>query len=361
MKKLIAGVTGLVAAILLGAVLLRGSPVEDAGATGGARGTAASQPAAKGSLAPDAVLAIAPRARGAPAVSLRPLPPLLQEFYSAKTYGALYARLKASTSRTPEEQWMLAEILARCAKVTDDESSRSARARLGSPESRSRFVASLAPNDPDRERRIAAFDQVNFDECQGLAGVETSRKEIRALLEQGAAGGDPKARAALVLEDLEDQLRGPDGKQKPGFIPRLGDDQVETLKQVMASGDPQAIRAAMLLLVGEYQNFSLRDADDRPLDRIALLRASTLLNCEYGVPCGPDAQWLLYACAMSGQCAANSLRDYMMYYASSPSASQVMAGYEAALRNARNNDWSFFHFYPAPLPSTAAFQPPGPP
>ena len=129
----------------------------------------------------------------------------------------------------------------------------------------------------------------------------------------------------------------------------------------MASGDPLAIRAAMLLLIGEYQNFSLRDADDRPLDRLAMIRASALLNCDYGVACGTDAPWLVYACAMNGQCAANSLRDYLMYYASSPSSSQVMAGYEAALRNARNNDWSFFHFYPGPLPSTAAFQPPGGP
>jgi hypothetical protein len=62
---------------------------------------------------------------------------------------------------------------------------------------------------------------------------------------------------------------------------------------------------------------------------------------------------------MNGHCDANNLRDYLMYYGSTPSSSQVMATYEAAIRNAvGNNDWSFFHFYPGPSPQTAALQNP---
>ncbi|HEX7605710.1 MAG TPA: hypothetical protein VF348_03295, partial [Usitatibacter sp.] len=108
--------------------------------------------------------------------------------------------------------------------------------------------------------------------------------------------------------------------------------------------------------MGTYQNMSLRDAQDRPLDVSAAYMAGALVGCDYGFPCGPDSSWVQNGCAMNGHCDANSLRDYIMYYASSPSSSQVMATYEAAIRNAvGNNDWSFFHFYPGPSPQTAAF------
>jgi len=109
-----------------------------------------------------------------------------------------------------------------------------------------------------------------------------------------------------------------------------------------------------------YDNMSLRDADDRPIDFRAFIRANILVTCDYGLPFGPDADWVVHACAASGDCAASTLRDHMMFYNSSPSSSQLMAGYEAALRNAaREGNWSFFHFSNVPNPTTA-LQYPGP-
>jgi hypothetical protein len=110
--------------------------------------------------------------------------------------------------------------------------------------------------------------------------------------------------------------------------------------------------------MGRYDNMSLRDADDRPVDFGAFFRAAVLASCDYGLPCGPDSDWVMNGCAFTGNCAANNLRDYMMFYNSSPSSSQITATYEAALRNAtRDGNWSFFHFYPGASPATAAFQP----
>lgn len=317
---------------------------------------------ARGSLGTDAVLAIAPgRVAGSSAASIvKPMPASLQEFYKARSYAPLYARLKDSTTRTPEESWMLAEILKRCGRIAEDSAPRWRRSVT--PGARDRFAAALAPNDPDRDRRIAAFEAINYDVCSDVGEIATKRAEIRALIEAGAAGGDPKARAALVEAQLEDDSRGPDGKPKPGSIPRISDAQVETLRQVIASGDPLAMRSAASMLMGQYGNMSLRDADDRAIDPFAFYRASVLLSCDYGLPCGPDAQWIANSCANLGQCGANSLRDHMMYYQSSPASSQVMASYEAALRAAaRDGNWSFFHFYPGPSPSTAASQAPGNP
>jgi hypothetical protein len=320
----------------------------------------------KGTLLPDAVLSIAPRSGSAPIQSpARKLPPSLQEFHDAKSYAAIHARLSKSTTRTGEEDWMLAQILQRCAKFAEDEPERFKPWKLGTPEARTRFAASLAANDPDRDKRLAAFDGVNFDPCGDLSNIEMSRKDLRALLQAGADAGDPKARAALVQFDVNDQMRGPDGKIRwdPSQSMKLGDSQVDTLRQAIASGDPYAMRTAISTMSsGIYNNFSLRDADDRPLNYGALWQASTLVSCDFGFDCGPNAQMIQNGCAFSGYCAANNLADYMMYYQSSPASSQMIATYQGALRNAASSgDWSYFHFYPGPNPATAAFmQPKGP-
>ena len=364
MTKAVYTVLVVVLVVIGAAIMLRNAGEEStAPPASNGRGQDVASRAAKGLLAPEAVLSIAPRSRqpGVQATQARKLAPALREFHDAKSYAAIYARLSKSTDRTAEEQWMLAEMLQRCGKIAENEPERFPRWKLGGPEARARYAASLGPDDPDRDKRIAAFDEINYDACGGIGSVETTRKEIRGLLEAGAAGGDPKARAALVRLDLDDQRRGPDGKMKfgPDGVSRISDANVETLKQAMGSGDPYAMQSAMNALMGTYQNMSLRDAQDRPLDRTAAFMAGTLVGCDYGFSCGPDSSWMQDGCAMSGHCDANNLRDYLMYYAASPSSSQVMATYEAAIRNAvQNNDWSFFHFYPGPPPQAAPYQAP---
>ncbi|HXF80077.1 MAG TPA: hypothetical protein VN598_14500 [Usitatibacter sp.] len=323
----------------------------------------------KGSLAPEAVLAIAPRGgpRKAPPASAAAdrLSPLLREYMKAKELKPLYERLKSLEHPTGEEQWMLASILQRCARVAENEPDRWKRGKIGDAGARERFLASLPASDPNREQRIAAFDQVNYDSCGDLDKLEISRKQIRDLYEAGAAQGDPKARVAVVQQAIQDQQRGPDGKWRfdPARPPTIDDGQVQVLRDAVSSGDPYALRNAVSVL-GNNQlgNFSLRPADDTPLNGSALWMASLLVGCDYGAVCGADSEWLLYSCAMRGECAAGNVRDYMMYYASSPNTSQLMAQYEAAIRNAATRgDWSFFRFYPGPAPSTAIYQAPQPP
>jgi hypothetical protein len=313
---------------------------------------------AKGSLSPDAVLSIAPRAQSAiaPIAPNARFSPLMQEYRSAKSYAALHARLSKSGDRSPEEQWVLAQILKRCAKFADSGLPMPAKNPvLKDPEARSRYIASLGVNDPDRDKRIAAFDAVNYDVCGPLASLEATQRDIRELVAASAAGGDPKARVELLQENITEQVRGSDGKFS-GAMPRIDDAQMEILKQVMNSGDPYAMRGAAGLLAGSYGNMSLRDADDRPVDLSAFYIAATLLACDYGLPCGADTMQVQQGCAMNGNCAANNYRDYMLYYAASPSTSQQVAGYEAALRRgAQNNDWSGFVFRPGPSPSVAPY------
>jgi hypothetical protein len=351
-----AAVVGVVLVVVL---LFHQAP----GIFGYARSTAPASDKAspRGTLTPEAVLSIAPRIGStANLPSTRKLPPSLQEYQDAKSYANLYARLSRSTNRTGEEDWMLAQILHRCARFPDDDE-RVKPWKLGGPEARTRFAASLPPNDPDRDKRLAAFDAVNFDACTDLPALESTRKDLRTLLQAGADAGDPKARASLVQFDLSEQNRGPDGKFRygPDLVAKISDSQIDTLKQAIGSGDPYAVRTAMSTLSGNYANFSLRDVNDLPLNFTALWQAGNLMACNLGLDCGPNSQVIVNGCAFSGYCAATNLNDYMMYYMMSPNSSQLIASYESAIRNAVDNgDWSYFHFYPGPSPWTAAFSAP---
>ena len=62
---------------------------------------------------------------------------------------------------------------------------------------------------------------------------------------------------------------------------------------------------------------------------------------------------LRQACAMQGRCDVANLRDYMLFYNSSPASSQLVDQYADAIRRARRGDWSYFSFFPGPTPSTA--------
>jgi hypothetical protein len=323
--------------------------------------------APRGTLRPDAVLAIAPKRLAKPneAPADSRLSPLLREYQKAKELKPLYERLSRLQHPNGEERWMLASILQRCARIADDEPDRIKRGKIGDAGARERFLASLPDKDPRRDQRIAAFDQMNYDSCGDLTQLEVKRKDIRDLLAAGAAQGDPKARVAMVQQSISDQQRGPDGKwrydqTKP---PVIDDAQIQALKDAVSSGDPYAMRQAMGMLGGsQYGNFSLRLADDTPLNYGALFLAGFLVSCDYGAQCGADSDWLQHACAMNGQCDTANLRDYLMYYGATPATSQSMAQYETAIRNAAaTGDWSFFRFYPGPAPGTAIYQAPSPP
>src|SRR4051812_27531903 len=80
--------------------------------------------APKGSLRPEAVLAITPRSgsnvQARPEAAAR-LSPLLREYRDAKELKPIHQRLSHLEHPTGEEQWMLASILQNCARVAEDE------------------------------------------------------------------------------------------------------------------------------------------------------------------------------------------------------------------------------------------------
>src|SRR5690349_8806006 len=186
---------------------------------------------------PDVVLAIkpsAPRAAAAPAESTN-VSPLMREL-AGGPLKPLYDRLSQKPSLTPEEAYVLARILEACT-----ETGRPRDPRQANPEeARARFATSVSEKDPDRAKRIAAYQRISEARCAGFERMKTDPARIRELVDQAAAGGDPKARALVVDREVWACCDG--GKPMPmGTLPTINDEQLNSLREIIRSGDPQAM------------------------------------------------------------------------------------------------------------------------
>jgi hypothetical protein len=288
-----------------------------------------------GKLSASAVLSIDPHAKSARATPATPVrATLFDEFLGAKQYRAIYDRLKASPEgQTAEGKLVLYEILRQCAAITEG---RRPGYRASAPK-RADFVAGIAPNDPNRERRIAAFEDFAADKCVGFADVSITQADLGKLLGEAAAAGDPRAKALAIEQDLWQARRagGRDGAT-------ISDAQIENLKQAVATRDPEALRVAGRVLANSWSDYALRiGPDQQPVEPRAFVNAWLVLACEYGAPCGADTPRMQQACAFQGHCDAQNFPDYLYYYASTPYDSQLLVQYRSFLRQAiETGDWS---------------------
>src|SRR5688572_27796725 len=89
-----------------------------------------------------------------------PPPTLFNEYLRAAQYRILYDRLANSPEgQTGDGKLVLYEILRQCATVTEGR-------RPGykaNPPNREDFLKNLSPNDPQREKRIAAYEAFAVD------------------------------------------------------------------------------------------------------------------------------------------------------------------------------------------------------
>ena len=286
-------------------------------------------------LAASAVLAIDPRPN-----PLRPARPvqvkanLFNEYLAAKQYRELYDRLRASPEgQTAEGKLVLYELLRACATVTEG---RRYQWRPQTPK-RDDFVAGLAASDPMRDRRIAAYDEFTANRCQGFEGVSITQADLDKMLADSAAAGDPRAKAMQV--ELEQMIaRRTQGRDNA----TISDATIDTLRQVLSSKDPEAIRVAGRVLSNSWADYALRvGPDQQPIEPRAFMNAWLVLACEYGQPCGADTPRLQQACAFQGHCDAQNFVDYVYYYGSSPHDSQLLVQYRALLREAiETGNWS---------------------
>lgn len=262
---------------------------------------------------------------------------LAREFQSARSYKALYERLKDSPEgRTPEGQYYLYQMLRACATVADRRST-FGPSRGISPqmlqERRERVTAEFPEGSVVREQRLAALDQLGQDKCEGMGGITISEADLNGLLKGAALGGDPKARIVQAESEMWAERRSAN-TNRPGFVrPTLNEGQVEAVRAAFTSRDPEAMALAGQLLNQQFRDLSLRlGTDAEPVDASVLRNAALLLACEYGYPCGANAPQVLSGCALQGRCGVATLPDYLYYFGASPYEAQTIDRYRAILR-----------------------------
>lgn len=355
MKKAVLGIA-VAAIILVVAIFMRAPSDESKSAAATKVGGQEAGRSAKASS--ETVLSIAPGMRRAPgaAANKSRMTLLMTEFVASHDDKAIYERLKKLPNPTAEELYVMAAILERCADITDQKWRTSQRWHLGGAEAKSRFEASLSAKVPNREKRLAAFDVINYDECAGFDNLKVTEKEVRAIHERAAAAGDPKSRAAMLKYQFDDQRRDAKGQVDWSKPIEVSDAQLQEWKQIVASGDPRAVMDAVQQL-GMFANSAhLRDPDEQPVEMVSMWLASMLVACDLGRDCGANSRYLMQGCAMDGHCDAADLRDYLFFYAAAPGSSQRVDEYRYRLLGVIDRgDWSFFNFVRGPAPAMAGY------
>ena len=259
-------------------------------------------------------------------------PTLFGEFLRAREYKPLYDRVaNGPEARTSEGKLVLYEILKACT----DAGRRPGRS-VGLPP-REQFLTRIASTDPQRDQRIAAYDEFSRDRCAGLEGLAATSADLATLLQEAAALGDPKAKAIALEQELLQARRD----SKDGLI-TLSDAHVRMLQDAASSRDPEAIRAAGRVLSTGWSDYAMRlGTDPAPVESRPFMNAWLVLACEYGANCGSDTPRMLAACALQGYCDAQSFPDYLFQYVSSPHDTQRLIQYRQVLRNAiETGNWS---------------------
>ena len=326
--------------VVVAAAYLLGKPVDPSELRPGASAPAASSPAGPSVAARGFPLAPArPGTASAPAARPRVAAraSLYGEYLAARSYRALYDRLHGSPEgATGEGLYVMYDILRKCATVTDRPYRRGPNAKP-LEQRRQEFLAALPTDDPQRDKRIAAFEGAAVDHCAGFEGVSVTQADLDRMLGEAADAGDPKAKAATVESQIQEQRRA--GQWRTAT---LSESQISTLEDAIGTKDPAAMMTAGRLLSNTWPDMTMRlGADANAVEPRAFYNAWQVLACEYGYPCGSDTPQLLQACAYDAHCDTRSLPEYLYYYASSPYEAQLVSQYESVLRTAiEKGDWS---------------------
>ena len=289
-----------------------------------------------GKLSASAVLKIDPATRSAPApVSRTTLPAVsafMQAFLDRKDWAGLYRRVKDAPA-TPETQYLQAEILAACAKRIPATGALPPKVD-SQEEKRAKFLASLAPNDPQLEKRKAAWEQMNVDRCGELAQIDYNADEVNKLVEAAAAGGDPRAKAWLLAKQMLDDREAAGRKSVAAGGPpgptgyELTDAQFASIRQLLAAQDPLVISEFRNVLASTIDGASIRIGPNQiVIDNQAMYNALALVACDFGAPCAQDSPAILAECAVQGRCSASNLYDHTLYYGVSPYGAQLVEQY----------------------------------
>jgi hypothetical protein len=306
----------------------------------------------------------------APAIALNAAAPAvvvsssLRDYVQARDWKGLYDRLQG-TARSPEDNWILATILGRCAANSDHPPpQRIAQSRAVL---RERYASSISMKDPSREKRIAAFERSMADPCVGLRDMKTTDAEIQRLIEAAADAGDPKAKVSrMQRERMELERRnGENGEPSPDWLTEV---TLKSIKDVVATRDPEALNMVPQLLIASGPHSSLRAGpEESSIDMTAFFNAWSLVACDLGRPCGADTNPYDFDCISRGICESRDARERILNSSTPAQAQMIVAYYTGINRAVYNGDWSYFTLFNGPstmmatMPDVSPPKPPPPP
>ncbi len=265
---------------------------------------------------------------------------LAQEFEKAKELKQFYDRYAANPEgASPELKYFAASAIETCVGRGRAIGSGVVGGSGLTDAARSKFQSKLKDNDPNNGQRLAAFERVN-QICEGFQSLNLTGADAIKLFREAAAAGNPGARVAVAAEEYRDQVRTARGTDER----RLSEDQLNSVRDGLSTGDPFAIqRAGQLLSWGSSQ---LTDRGVGPNNEPFNLRdfapAWTLAACDRGANCGADAYRVLNGCAQLGACGYDSLETYMQYNELPPNAYANAQQYRSMILDAieqRRWDW----------------------
>ncbi len=257
-------------------------------------------------------------ARPAHASGPRPVVPLksalAQEFEKARAYKPFYDRYAANPEGADAEtRYFAAVAMERCigrAKGTSQET-------LGAQQQR--FATRLKDNDPNNAARIDAFNRT-YELCEGFGNIAISGADVQRMYREAAAQGNPAAKVAVAATLYQEQL----GRARGVEERRLSEEQLGTMRDALASGDPFAIERVGQLLAHSTQLADRRiGPNNDPYNPREWGPAWQLAACDRGANCGQDSQRVLNGCAWQGACGYDSLETYMQFNELPPNVYQA--------------------------------------
>lgn len=265
---------------------------------------------------------------------------LAREFEQARQLKQFYDRYAANPDAASAElKYFAASAIETCAGRGRGLSSAVVGSSTLTDADRAKFQTKLKDNDPANAQRLAAFERVN-QVCDGFQSLNLTGADATKLFREAAAAGNPGARVAVAAEEYREQSRAARGVEER----RLSEDQLTSVREGLATGDPFAIqRAGTLLSWGSTQ---LADRgigpNNEPFNVRDLAPAWTLAACDRGANCGADAYRVLNGCAQLGACGYDSLETYMQYNELPPNAYANAQQYRSMILDAieqRRWDW----------------------
>ena len=238
---------------------------------------------------------------------------------------------------TREERYFLAKALETCGfavSMNDD-------LVAASQQRRREFLQTLAPTDPEYDRRVAAYDAADdMARCRGYQGQRIAQRKIDELYRGAGDAGDPRAQARLLVAELSKSLAIP--KQSMESSRYVEQDNIQRIIGLLESRDGEAIVTVAQLLAEHrlIEQMRIGPSGETP-NPASLVGAFTLVACDFQPTCSAFDREALQACAHAGYCSAGSFEELYANFLASPFAWSLASQYRTLIHTAiESRNWS---------------------